>query len=400
MAEIQPAHNRIAYLADGRLFLKEEAAAPTEILCTFAEDLKDRMAKLRRQNDWKAPAGTAVTGALVWGGKPFDQGHIGTAIAAIAPSVRKGELLYGLNTDDVAGIFLRPLRQNADEKRLVHTSDSNIHTLSAPDSEGRIACSISGLGGLQNLSVYQIGSPGFTEITEGDSLDAAASWIPGKDGHLVYQSAGIGRDGNGQWVDTGPATIEHLDTTRGEIHTLLGDRQHDYLSPQVSRDGRLYCIRRPYKGGGKISLGRIAGGWLGAPLRLLAAIGSYLNVFGSNKQLRSGQSATTPDLRQTMLSGNPIDAQQLREDAALRGEKHPDLVPRTWQLIETSAAQPSSTDARVLAKGVIAFDISEKGEILYSNGSAIFKKVPGEGKAQLVEEAHNVQQILALSDST
>ena len=392
---------RIAYLAGGRLFLKEGEAEPNEILCTFAEQLKDRMAKHHQKNDWKNSGGNPMTGALVWGGNPFDEGHVGTAIAAIAPSDKDGQLLYGLNTDDVAGIFLRPILQNADEKRLVHTNESNIHTLSSPDTEGRIACSISGRGGLQNLSVYRIGSPGFTEITEGDSLDACASWIPGREGHLVYQSAGIGRDGTGLWIDTGPASVEHLDTTKGEIHTLLADRQHDYLSPQVDANGKLYCIRRPYKGDEKIGFGKFATGWLGAPFRLLGAIGSWLNLFSvryTGKPLNSagGPKRDTPDLRQMMLLGNLIDADQVRKDAARRGEKNPDIVPKTWQLIETSASRPSSANAKVLAKGVIAFHVSQSGEILYSNGSAIFNQPADGGRAKLVEEAHNVQQILAL----
>ena len=244
--------NRIAYLADGRLFLKEGKSEPTEILCTFAEKLKERMAKLNQKNDWKNSGGNPMTDALVWGNDPLEGGLVGTSIAAIAPGENPGELLYGLNTDDVAGIFLRPVQQNAEERRLIHTSESHIHTLSPPDADGRIACSISGFSGMQNLSVYQIGSPGFTEITEGDSLDTAATWVPEKDGHLVYQSAGIGRNGNGQWIDTGPASIEYLDTTRGEIKTLIADRQHDFLSPQITADGQVYCIRRPYRGGDKV----------------------------------------------------------------------------------------------------------------------------------------------------
>jgi hypothetical protein len=387
--------NHIAYLADGRIFIKEGDAEPNEILCTFAENLKERMAKLHQKNDWKNSGGNPMTGALVWGGNPFDEGHVGTAIAAIAPSDEDGELLYGLNTDDVAGIFLRPVLQNADEKRLIHTNESNIHTLSSPDSEGRIICSISGLGGLQNLSIYRSGSPGFTGITEGDSLDAAAAWIPGKDGHLVYQSAGIGRDGNGQWIDTGPASVEHLDTTRGEIHPLLGDRQHDYLSPQVSAEGKLYCIRRPYKGGGRIGFGKFASGWLGAPFRLIGAIGSWL-ILGKSLNSAGGSKTNSPDLREMMMMGNQIDANKLREEAARRGDKNPDMVPKTWQLIETSASKPSPTEARVIAKGVTAFHATPDGEIIYSNGSAIFKQSAGGGKPELVAEAHNVQQLLAL----
>jgi hypothetical protein len=397
MPEAGHSNQRIAYLADGRLFLKVGSAEPHEVLCTNAEILRERMAKLHQQSDWKHPSGSSVSEALVLGDRSHGEGHIGTEIAAIAPSDQEGELLYGLNTDDVAGIFLRPIRQNADERRLIHTTESNIHTLSAPDKEGRVACSISRLDGLQNLSIYRIGSPGLTEITEGDSLDAAASWIPGKDGQLVYQSAGIGRNGNGQWVATGPATIELLDTTRGEISTLLGDSQHDYLSPQVDQESQLYCIRRPYKGGGLLGLQTLAGSWLRAPSRLCRSIASW---FGSGVSRKPGAPISPLDpspseLGPALIPGNLIDMRRLREDAALRGEIDTDIVPRSWQLIRTDLERPHSGTAEILAKGVIAFHVSADGVIFYSDGSAILKLSPGCGKPEPVEPVHNVQQILA-----
>jgi len=396
MADAAHSRTHIAYLAEGRLFLKVGEAAPTEILCTHAENLKERTAKLHLQNDWKHTDGGTMSDALVLGAGPCGDIPLGTTITAIAPSDKGGELLYGLNTDDVAGIFLRPLQQNADERRLIHTNESNIHTLSAPDGEGRVACSISRLDGLQNLSIYRIGSPGLTEITEGDSLDAAASWIPGEEGQLVYQSAGIGRNGNGQWIATGPASIEQLDTTRGEIKTLLSDGQHDYLCPQVNASGRLYCIRRPYKG----NLGAFTGNWLGAPMRAFRAIATWFSVRSpvENQDSSIPPEGPAPGLGQIMLPGNLIDMKQLREDAALRGEINPDIVPRNWQLVETSASTPSASGARVLAKGVVAFHVSASGEIYYSDGSAIYRLPAGDGdhKPGVVEEVHNVQQIVTL----
>jgi hypothetical protein len=398
MLDAGQSNQRIAYLAEGRLFLKIGSAEPHEILCTHAESLKERTAKLHQQHDWRHLGSGSMSEAIVLGGSSSDEGHIGTAIASIAPAEDGDDLLYGLNSDDVAGIFLRPIRQNADEKRLIHTNESNIHTLSAPDEEGRIACSISRLDGLQNLSIYRMGSPGLTEITEGDSLDAAASWIPGEPGQLVYQSAGIGRNGNGQWIDTAPASIERLDTTRGEIRTLLGDRQHDYLSPQVGLDGKLYCIRRPYKGNGLLGLQSLASGWLRAPARLFGAISSWLSMGAPGKPQPpiNDPDLVSPDPGKGLIAGNLIDVRQLRKDAALRGEIDTDIVPRTWLLVETSVINPSAAEAKVLAKGVIAFDITADGVVYFSNGSAIFKLPPGGGKPELVEEAHNVQQILTL----
>ncbi len=67
MADAAHSRTHIAYLADGRLFLKVGEAAPTEILCTYAENLKERTAKLHLQNDWKHTDGGAMSDALVLG---------------------------------------------------------------------------------------------------------------------------------------------------------------------------------------------------------------------------------------------------------------------------------------------------------------------------------------------
>ena len=53
MANVAHSGNCIAYLADGRLFLKVGDADPNEICCTYAENLKQRTAELHQQNDWK-----------------------------------------------------------------------------------------------------------------------------------------------------------------------------------------------------------------------------------------------------------------------------------------------------------------------------------------------------------
>ena len=398
MVQNMASSDRIAYIAGGRLFLKEGSAEPHEILCTFAENWKERMIKLHEQNDWKHLDESATTGALALGGDAVDESHVGTEIAAIAPSDTEGDLLYGLNTDDVAGIFLRPIRQNGEEKRLIHTNERNLHSLSSPDEEGSVICSISNSTGLRNLSLYRIASPGFTEITEGDSLDGAACWIPKEPGHLVYQSAGIGRNAMGNWVDTSPASIERLDTTHGKIHTLLSDPNSDFLLPQATASGKLYCIRRPYKHGRRGRFGKFTNGWLGAPFRLIAAMIAWLISVTTNKPLDTagGPQGETPDLRQMLSMGNLINAQQLRDDAAQADEEHPDIVPKTWQLIETDLTKPSAATARVIAKGVLAFHVSEDGSVIYSNGNTILKLAPDDHKPQVVAQANDVHQLIAL----
>jgi hypothetical protein len=49
----------------------------------------------------------------------------------------------------------------------------------------------------------------------------------------------------------------------------------------------------------------------------------------------------------------------------------------------------------VLAKGVIAFALGDRGSILYSNGSALFQLNPS-GKAEVIERRKDVMEIVVL----
>ena len=65
-------------------------------------------------------------------------------------------------------------------------------------------------------------------------------------GQAGYQSAGIGRNRQGQFLAFGPFSIQQLDADAGELSTLAEDRRYDYLAPQALPDGSLLFIRRPY----------------------------------------------------------------------------------------------------------------------------------------------------------
>jgi len=68
------------------------------------------------------------------------------------------------------------------------------------------------------------------------------------------------------------------------------------------------------------------------------------------------------------LRGKIIDAEKaLREGA---GDKAaPSLVPDSWELIR----RQGNGDETVLARGVAAFDLDAKGNLVYSNGSAVYR---------------------------
>jgi hypothetical protein len=233
------------------------------------------------------------------------------------------------------------------------------------------------------------------ELTEGDSVDQAPSAVPGRPA-LVFQSAGIGRDREGQPRALGPSEIRQLDLETGEIDTLASSPGHDLLGPRAGADGSLYYIRKPHRLPGGATFWGATRDFLLFPARLLYAFFQYLNFFTtrySGKPLTTagGPEQKGADLRQMMVWGNLIDARDAARDGAAHGDDTPDLVPSSWQLVR----QRGQTAPEVLAKGVLAFDLDGRGLPVYSNGSAAFA-LDEQGRRTLVVKHSAIEQLVVV----
>jgi hypothetical protein len=228
------------------------------------------------------------------------------------------------------------------------------------------------------------GEGGLKELTEGDSFDTAPRWAPEEGKKIVYQSAGIGRNREGHFLALGPFSIQQLDCEAGELSTVLEDRKYDFLAPQYLRDGSLLYIRRPHAQGERITPLRALKDVLLFPFRLIYAVFQYLNFFSAmytGKKLTSsgGAKGREMDMKQMMIWGNLVRSQM----PAGAEEESADLLPKSWQL----CSQTSKQDAKVLAGGVLAYDVREDGRIVFTNGNAIFLLHPDGKKEHILNEA-------------
>jgi hypothetical protein len=235
------------------------------------------------------------------------------------------------------------------------------------------------------------------EVTEGDVVDAAPSWVPGVGRRLVYQSAGVGRTRDGHVAGMSPFAIRRIDLDQGTVETLAEDPKHDLLGPRVNEAGDLFYIRRPHAGPPRATFLGATKDFLLFPARLLFALFQWLNFFTARY---SGKPLTTAggprkegaDLRQMMVWGNLIDAEQAARESAARGDDTPDLVPSTWHLVRTSASGETTT----LAKGVLSFDVGPSGSVLYTNGSAVYWLAEGARTRLCVEP--QIEQVVLLPE--
>jgi hypothetical protein len=84
-------------------------------------------------------------------------------------------------------------------------------------------------------------------------------------------------------------------------------------------------------------------------------------------------------MKQMMIWGNLVRAQQ----PGTAAEESADLVPKSWQLCRRG----SNGETKVLADGVLAYDLDDAGRIVFTNGNAIFLLDPDGRKEHVLNES-------------
>lgn len=375
----------LAYLAEGRLFYRKGESSDL-IESPFGRDVVNRALQSQAKNDWKTGGETnsgMYSRQSLWGTSVADPKAINVRITAVTQGETSDELLYVVSTEAVGGLFNYNL-STGKETRLFHKENLYLSDFNKKD-DGTIACCQRMGNGTASITVIR--GNDITDVTEGDSVDEAPSWVPGPGKRIVYQCAGIARNRTGIMVGVGHYNIQKLDLNTGDLNTLAEDEKFDFLSPKMNRTGDLFFIKRPYEPPFKqhsYTFGKLLMDTLLFPFRLARAFFDFLNVFSmvfSKKPLTtaSGPKVEGPDEKMLFLRGRVIDAQKaLNENKDV--DETPALVPKTWQLIRK---RPNGEE-QVLANSVLSFDLLEDSGVYYSNGVAVFKVDTESGNRTLV----------------
>lgn len=384
----------IAYLAQGRLYIKPEDGAAKEISSQFVERAADRARKAAERNAWKAGNGAAgpdmIPSAMLWRSQmPNEQAQRVQILGVTRGSA--GAIMFALDTQSIGGLFAYDPADGS-ERRLFHKNGFRGRHLAKHASRDLVALSVAGGDNTSHIALTDTAGHAVREITEGDSRDECPSWAPGDGQKLVFQSAGIARNAQGFLAAPGPYRIEQLDIDRGEMTTLMESDTSDYLSPRVGADGSLYFIRRPYSPHARpVSLGHLLLDIVLFPIRLVRAFVHFFNFFSlafSGKPLMTagGSREKGPDAATLMLWGKMIDAEKALKTS--KDGKSASLVPTTWQLVR----QDHSRQESVLAKAVLSFDLASDGSVIYTDGSTITRLKP-DGQLEVLCNGTLIEQV-------
>lgn len=393
----------IAFLAEGKLFVKRGALAPQLLESPFAQGVLDRAAQSAERHGWRQKEpGNPFAGNLLWGQnqRPSDVRKVAITGLTRAPADDAGQILYALDTGAVGGLFTYDLAASA-ENRLFHKQEFRADDIACHPAKALLALSHRAEDGSASIAIMQPGTRKLTPVTEGDARDEAPAWVPVADEPqrevLLYQSAGIARNQAGHFINLGPYALQRLDLDRSQHAILLEDQSFDFLAPRARLENNqeiTYFIRRPYKpqGHGNYTPLKLLKDILLFPFRLAVALFAFLNVmsviFAKKPLTTAGGPKTEMDNRALFLHGQRIDAEKAIK--AARGQPAA-LVPASWELQRMTADGKTTT----LAAAVLAFDLAPDGSLVYTNGSEIFH-LSADGKPARVCTHSMVQQIVAL----
>jgi hypothetical protein len=378
----KPAARTIIYLAQGKLRVKTGDAAPRTVSSAYGDSIREKEVRSQQRHSWKG-GGNSPFGAVVWG-KAGQSQDVPLSITSICGGRGPGGLIYSLESGSLCAL-LEAEQLGAEERRLWNDNRTRIRHVTVSRPAGDLAFAVLHENGTANIGLKMNGESGVKELTEGDSFDTAPHWVPGEGQRLVFQSAGIGRNREGNFLALGPFSIQEIDLATGQMTTLLEDKRYDYLAPQFREDGTMFCIRRPYTLQEGINPLRTLGDFFMFPLRLLFAIFQFLNFFSAavtGKHLTSspGAEAKQMNMRQMMIWGNLVQAQQAQRRRP--EEEGFDLVPKSWELCQ----RDSRGEIKSLVGGVLAYDVEADGTIVYTNGNALFLLHPDGRKERLLNE--------------
>ncbi len=255
---------------------------------------------------------------------------------------RTDELCYALSVAGVSSVFTQ-IPGSGQERRLF-SAEAEIRDLDFSFADEALACTVQSKDGSSAIGLLADDGKGMRTVTEGDVIDREPRWAPGGRGEIVYASAGIGRAKSGARVGLAPSSLHRLNLAESTVEVLVADAKYDYLAPVPVSNQLIYALRVPHRAPVPVATGVLS--------RLLSPL--------------RAKAASSPSLEGTAVGH--------------------ELVRITERGVE------------VVAQGVLAFDVSAAGVVVYSNASALFRvdrlAAPSPSPSEQIAELEQVEQLV------
>jgi hypothetical protein len=355
---------QIVYIAKGDMGVIKDGVAsplPSQRLVQYERVLRS----LEERHAWKTEgAGAQFMGQHnPYAGLSEQKGRVSAVVFS------GGRLVYASVTGESGGIFRKDPKDAAAQEGLLYSGASFfIEELDARD--GAITASLVQPRGERHIALFVDGKPGYTLLTEGDTLDRHPFLAPKSDA-VFYSSAGYARDEQGRILGVGPYGVLKLCRDSGRIEEIFSDPALNCLKYLEDAEGGRYMMVRPYK---QSASGPSLKDMLLGPARLLQAFGGFLNLFSmryGGKPLRTGGAAPAQakqkSLQELFIEGNLIQAERNLKENQRRGEANPGIVSGDWRLVRIKGDGTLET----VRRGVLDYALLPSGGYVYANGKHV-----------------------------
>ena len=362
---------KIVYSSENKIFsFDEDKKQLMEIPCEKVTKYRETVRSIQQKKEWK----TSGKGAEFMGMMSADKinpDELPVHISGL--SVCDGELVYGINLEEVGSVYHRSFDPSDTSEGLVRASNDFIFG-SFDIKEDKLAVSMGANRRFLHIAVMDMKGR-YDEYTDGDTVEENPSWSETRNG-IYFSTAGHARNQYGEISATGPRAIAFLDLDRKSMSEIVSDDTYDYLHPREDKSGNLYYIRQPY-GGEKPQGGITFKDVILFPYRLIKGLFGFLNFFTTifgGESLKSGGSYGNTKFKERsrkdlIIEGNVINAEKLDKLNEANGDKLSGIMPLSRVLVRRS----SDGSEEVLKKGILDYNIDENGGIIFSNGRHIIK---------------------------
>ena len=291
---------------------------------------------------------------------------------AVSPTTKENQILYSFTVNETSGIYRKYLNdEKKTEAHIISSNEVDFTTLSNTSS-GLLATVKKG-DVTADIALFSEDQSEYKCLTGGDSLDENPSFQ--KDGKILFNSYGVGRDENNNFLEYAPSEIYSLNLQTMEIQELLSSEEFSFVKPIESPEG-FYCIKKPAKEKEKRNpLLEI----LLIPVRIVQGIVGFVSFFVtmfSGKQLvkdnRRGSSMARnfkKDERKIFVQNNFIKVEnELKRNSK---EDFYGFIPKTWKLVEIKIENNEILEREIIS-GVCDYCVLEDGVIVCTNGKHIF----------------------------
>jgi hypothetical protein len=177
----------------------------------------------------------------------FQDEEVRVSVCAVTPTNNPDELLYSFIVNESSGIYLKYLN---DEKNLeAHVISSNeVEFTTLSFCGDKLLATVKKGEVVADIAMFSDDRSEYKCLTSGDSLDENPSFT--EQGTVLFNSYGVARDENNNFLGYGPSEIYELNLSTMTIKEFPQKDGFSYIKPIQVRD-EIYCIKRPLEDGNK-----------------------------------------------------------------------------------------------------------------------------------------------------